>query len=73
MSTETNVNTMTLREFRSYLEGEYTDDKWNQRVLDRVWELTQNNTTGESRELKECVYYEYVGLVELSLEHMRSY
>lgn len=75
MSTETklNVNTMTLREFRSYLEEEYTDDKWNQKVLDRVWELTQNNSGGEPRDLKECLYYEYVGLVELSLEHMRNY
>lgn len=71
MSTE--VNTMTLREFRAYLEDQYTDAKWPQVVLDRVWNLTYDNSKGESRETAECVYYEYVGLVELSLDNMRSY
>ncbi len=71
MSTE--VNTMTLREFRAYLEDQYTDAKWSQVVLDRVWALTYDNSKGEPRETWECTYYEYVKLAELAAENMRSY
>lgn len=63
------VNTMSLREFRTYLEDQYTDAKWPQVVRDRVWTLTYDNSKGECRETWECTYYEYVGLVELSLDN----
>jgi len=57
---------MTQREFRAYLEAEYTDSSWPRAVLDRVWNLTYDNSKGECRETQECIYYEYVKLAELA-------
>lgn len=66
MTTKTNVNSMTPREFRAHLEAEYTDSSWPQVVKDRVWNLTYDNSKGEPRETQECIYYEYVLLAELA-------
>lgn len=56
---------LSPKKFRVALENEYLPEGTHQEVKDRIWNLTYDNCKGESRETWECVYYEYVGLVEL--------